>query len=85
MNIYQLIFGKQKSFDEANTRPAYDGLLMRRDFSAAIPILKVAIAKEDARAMGIYGSLYATGHGVTKNMEEAYCWLLHDANRGPSL
>ena len=82
MNIYQLIFGRQESFDEANNAPAYDALLMPSDFSSAIPMLKVAIAKEDARAMGIYGALYAAGHGVEKDMEEAYCWFLQAANRG---
>ena len=82
MNIYQLIFGKQASFDEANAAPVYDALLMRRDFSTAILILKAAIAEDDARAMGVYGALYATGHGVEKDMEEAYCWFLQAANRG---
>ena len=82
MNIYQLLFGKQASFEEASAKPAYNALLMRRDFSTAILILKAAIAEDDARAMGVYGALYATGHGVEKDMEEAYCWFLQAANRG---
>ena len=82
MNLYELIFGKQESFDENNDAPTYDSPLLRRDFSTAIPMLRVAIAKEDARAMGAYGALCASGHGVEKDMEEAYCWLLQAANRG---
>lgn len=58
MNIYQLIFGKQASFDEANAAPTYDALLMRRDFSAAIPMLKAAIAEKDARAMWAFMGRY---------------------------
>jgi len=41
-----------------------------------------AMALEDARAMGCYGALCATGQGVEKDLNEAYRWFLQAANRG---
>ena len=82
MNIYELIFGKPASVRDVQDAPAYDAPLRRRDFSAALPLVRAAIAKDDARAMGAYGALYATGHGLEKDLDEAYCWFLQGAHRG---
>ena len=82
MNIYELIFGKPASVRGIQDTPSYDAPLQRHDFSAALPLLRAAIAKDDARAMGVYGALYATGHGFEKDLNEAYCWFLQGAHRG---
>ena len=82
MHIYELIFGKPAPDSDVQGAPAYDAPLRRQDFSAAIPLLRAAIAQEDARAMGAYGALCATGLGIEKNVHEAYCWFLQGAHRG---
>ena len=63
MRIYELIFGKPAPDSAVQGPPAYDVPLRRREFSAALPLLRAAIAQEDARAMGAYGALCATGSG----------------------
>ena len=82
MSIYELIFGKHAPDSAVQGPPAYDNPLRHRDFSAALPLLRAAIAQEDARAMGAYGALCATGLGIEKNLHEAYCWFLQSAHRG---
>lgn len=62
--------------------PAYVALINSRDYAAALPLLRAAMGMEDARAMGAYAAMCATGNGVEKNLEEAYAWFLQAANRG---
>ncbi len=82
MNIDALVFGSGEPVRDTQGDPAYDAPLRRRDFAAALPLLRAAMAREDARAMGCYGALCATGQGVEKDLYEAYCWFLQAANRG---
>lgn len=56
--------------------------LKRGDFTAAIPLLRSAIRKDDERAMGLMAALTAFGRGVEQNVEEACCWFRQAAVRG---
>lgn len=76
------IFGHKASVRDVQDRPAYEAPLSRRDFSAALPLLRAAIARGDARAMAAYGALCTTGHGVEKDLQEAYSWFLQGAIHG---
>ncbi len=82
MNIDALVFGSKEPVRDTPDGPAYDAPLRCRDFAAALPLLQTAVAREDARAMGCYGALCATGQGVEKDLCEAYGWFLQAANRG---
>ena len=82
MNIDALVFGSKEPVRDTPDGPAYDAPLRCRDFAAALPLLQTAMAREDARAMGCYGALCATGQGVEKDLNEAYRWFLQAANRG---
>jgi len=82
MNIDALVFGSEEPVRDTQGDPAYDAPLRRRDFTAALSLLRAAMAREDTRAMGCYGALCATGQGVEKDLSEAYCWFLQAANRG---
>lgn len=81
MNILDKLFGAVEK-DSHDPPRSYNEALSRRDFKAAAPLLKVAIAREDPRAMGAYAAMCALGHGVPKDIKEAYCWFLQGATRG---
>ena len=61
---------------------AYLAPLARRDYAAAVPFLKAAMRREDARAMGIMAALTALGRGVEKDPADACAWFRQAANRG---
>lgn len=71
--------------DDTSLQARYNDALNRRDFVAVLPLLRKAIAMEDARAMGAYAALYATGHGVEQDPAEAYRWFLQASNRGDAV
>lgn len=75
------------SFLGANTThdgvaPAYLPPLLRRDYVAAVPLLKAAMRRDDARAMGLMAALTALGRGVKKDPVDACCWFRQAAARG---
>lgn len=76
-----MIFGNNPSVTDNQATPGYDAPLRRQNFPVAIPLLRAAIAREDARAMGAYGALCAVGHGVAKDLHEACCWFRQGATR----
>ena len=63
-------------------RARYTESLLNRAYTDALPILRAAIADEDALAMGLLGTLYMLGHGVDKDEQEAYLWFRQGAVRG---
>ena len=60
----------------------YQAQLDAGDFSAAIPLLRAAVAAEDSQAMAILGGLLAAGRGVPKDSDEACLWFRQAAVRG---
>lgn len=80
MNILDSFFGAD-AFREDAAPASYVAPLERRDYAAAVPLLKVAMNKEDARAMGLFAALSALGRGVDKNPEDACAWFRQAANR----
>ena len=82
MDTDALVFGSKEPVRDTPGDPAYNAPLRRRDFAAALPLLRAAMVREDARAMGCYGALCATGQGVEKDLCEAYGWFLHASKRG---
>lgn len=56
--------------------------LERRDYVAAVPLLKDAMRRDDARAMGLMAALTALGRGVEKDPVDACNWFRQAANRG---
>lgn len=82
MKILDKFFGEQVSDEDTHDPPSYNEALSRGDFTAAAALLKAAIAREDARAMGAYAAMCALGCGVEKDPVEAYLWFLQGATRG---
>jgi len=80
MNILDSFFGAGAFQEDAAPAP-YVAPLERRDYAAAVPLLKAAMNKEDARAMGLYAALSALGRGVEKSPEDACAWFRQAANR----
>ena len=80
MNILDSFFGAGAFQEDAAPAP-YVAPLERRDYAAAVPLLKAAMNKEDARAMGLFAALSALGRGVEKNPEDACAWFRQAANR----
>ncbi len=74
-------FGGSVSDQDVQTA-AYLAPLARRDYAAAVPLLKSAMNREDARAMGIMAALTALGRGVEKDPADACAWFRQAANRG---
>ena len=68
--------------NDSDGADTYDAALTRKDFAAAEPLLRAAIQKDDARAMGALAAMYATGQGVERDPEEAYLWFRQAATRG---
>jgi len=68
--------------DKDTQTAAYLAPLARRDYAAAVPLLKSAMNREDARAMGLMGALTALGRGVEKDPGDACAWFRQAANRG---
>ena len=68
--------------DDSGGADTYDAALTRMDFAAAEPLLRAAIKKNDARAMGALAAMYVTGQGVEKDPEEAYLWFRQAAAGG---
>lgn len=81
MKFLDSLFGPDASNPDTQTAP-YLAPLARHDFSAAVPLLKSAMARDDARAMGILAALTALGRGVQKNLSDAYAWFRQAAVRG---
>lgn len=80
MNFLDSFFGGT-SHEDATPAP-YVAPLERRDYAAAIPLLKAAMNQDDARAMGLMAALSALGRGVDKDPIEACCWFRQAATRG---
>lgn len=56
--------------------------LRERRYTDAIPLLRDAIAQDDGRAMGYYGSMLFIGRGIEQNKAEACGWFRMGANLG---
>lgn len=82
MSILDKFLKKTSDPDKVVSKDTYDKALDRKDFAAALPLLRAAMAKDDARAMGAYAAMCATGNGVDKNPEEACIWFRQAATRG---
>ena len=80
MNFLDSFFGAAASHEDAAPAP-YVAPLQRRDYAAAVPLLKAAMNKDDACAMGLFAALSALGRGVEKNPEDACAWFRQAANR----
>lgn len=63
-------------------RLRYTQALLLKSYDDALLPLQTAIADNDARAMGLLGTLYMLGHGVAKDEQEAYLWFRQGAVRG---
>src|SRR5574337_282637 len=81
MSFLDSFFGAELPHKEVSPAP-YFAALKRRDYAAAVPLLKAAMRRDDARAMGLMGALFALGHGVEKNPADACCWFRQAATRG---
>lgn len=81
MSILDEFFGGSLSREDKVAAP-YVAPLERRDYASAIPLLKDAMRREDARAMGLLAALTALGRGVEKDPEEACNWFRQAASRG---
>lgn len=80
MNFLDSFFGAT-SHEDVTPAP-YVAPLEQRDYAAAVPLLKVAMRQDDARAMGLMAALSALGRGVDKDPIEACCWFRQAATRG---
>ncbi|MBK6906405.1 MAG: sel1 repeat family protein [Rhodocyclaceae bacterium] len=72
----------QHASPDSPARVHYMQALLRQDYARALGPLHTAIADNDARAMGLLGTLYMLGHGVTQDAQTAYGWFRHGAVRG---
>ncbi|MBZ0094561.1 MAG: tetratricopeptide repeat protein [Burkholderiales bacterium] len=81
MSLLDDFFAASQSPPDKDGAP-YLNVLVTRDYTAAVPLLKTAIARDDARAMGFLAALYMLGHGVQKDPQESYLWFRQAANRG---
>lgn len=80
MSFLDNFFGDATQEDKA---PApYVAPLLRRDYATAVPLLKDAMRREDAQAMGLMAALTALGRGVEKDPVDACNWFRQAANRG---
>lgn len=80
MNFLDSFFATAASHEDAAPAP-YIAPLERRDYNAAVPLLKSAMNRNDACAMGLFAALSALGRGVEKNPEDACAWFRQAANR----
>ena len=82
MTILDKFLRKISEEKDVRKEDTYNAALTRKDYAAAVPLLRAAIAKDDARAMGALAAMYATGNGVGKDIEEACTWFRQAATRG---
>lgn len=75
-------FGGGSLPDKPSPPAAYLAPLAQRDYAAAVPLLKSAMNREDARAMGIMAAMTALGRGVEKDLVDACAWFRQAAHRG---
>ncbi len=80
MNFLDSFLGVGTSHEDVAPAP-YVAPLQRRDYVTAVPLLKAAMNKDDALAMGLFGALTALGRGVEKCPEDACAWFRQAANR----
>lgn len=71
--------------NESAAELAYLEALKQQDYVSAVPLLRSAIAREDATAMTLYAVLLAFGRGVQPNREDAADWFRQAAVRGQPL
>ncbi|WP_126448033.1 tetratricopeptide repeat protein [Sulfuricystis multivorans] len=81
MDFLDRFFGAVVSHEDAAPAP-YIVPLQRRDYAAAVPLLKAAMNRGDACAMGFFAALSALGRGVEKNPQDACAWFRQAAIRG---
>lgn len=81
MSFLDNFLGNDPSHKDKAVAP-YIAPLERRDYVAAVPLLKDAMRREDARAMGLMAALTALGRGVEKDPIDACNWFRQAANRG---
>ena len=81
MRFLDKFFGDDLSQTDKAVAP-YVAPLERRDYAAAVPLLKDAMRRDDARAMGLMAALTALGRGVEKDPIDACNWFRQAANRG---
>ncbi len=81
MSFLDNFLGNDPSYKDKAVAP-YIAPLERRDYVAAVPLLKDAMRREDARAMGLMAALTALGRGVEKDPIDACNWFRQAANRG---
>ena len=78
MKLLDSLFGKPA---DTNDPPYYESL-RRSDFVTALPLLRAAIRRDDARAMALFATLLAFGRGVDTNLQDAADWFRQSAVRG---
>ena len=81
MSFLDKFFGDGLSHED-KARAPYIAPLERRDYNAAVPLLKDAMRRDDACAMGLMAALTALGRGVEKDPVDACNWFRQAANRG---
>ena len=81
MSFLDKFLGDDSSQKDKAVAP-YFAPLQRRDYAAAVPLLKDAMRREDAHAMGLMAALTALGLGVEKDPIDACNWFRQAANRG---
>ena len=81
MSFLDNFLGNDLSHKDKAVAP-YIAPLERRDYAAAVPLLKDAMRRDDARAMGLMAALTALGRGVEKDPIDACNWFRQAANRG---
>jgi TPR repeat protein len=63
--------------------PDYILAIAKDQFEDAVPLLRTAVARDDANAMAVLGSVLLTGRGgVPRDPEEGAAWLRQAAVRG---
>lgn len=81
MSFLDKFLGDDPSQKDKAAAP-YIAPLKRRDYAAALPLLKDAMRREDAYAMGLMAAMSALGLGVKKDPIDACNWFRQAANRG---
>lgn len=80
MDMIDRLMGRE--MHEEDMHPAYHDLLEREDYEGALPLLREAVRRDDARAMTALGSMLVVGQSIEQDVEEGVLWLRQAAVRG---
>jgi TPR repeat protein len=81
MNLLDKLLRPGASTEDVDA-DAYVDPVNRRDYAAAVPLLKKAMHRNDARAIGLFAAMKALGNGVDKDPVEAGALFRQAAERG---